>query len=408
MSLALRIGVSLIVVLLASGVASYVERRASWAFGLSRSSRRALASVVALGIVAALVSRALGSEHAQLALALGMFGGATLLGLVISSVFLLPVDIAQLAARKLARARGRAPASSAPAVERQSEPAPDAPSMPERRAFLARAAAGGAITLGMGSAFYGTLFGRHDYSVETVPIRLAKLPRALDGLSIVQLSDIHVGTFVGERELAAALELVGRARPDLVVLTGDLIDHEIQYAPMLARFTRALKSCTRYGVFAVPGNHDHYAGAATVMRMLGEAGTEVLLNRHVRIGDERASIVLAGVDDVAGPRFGSAGPELSQAFAGAPDDLPRVLLSHNPVFFPRSRRHADLTLSGHTHGGQITLFVNPAKLVLRHGLVRGHYAVGDSQLYVNRGFGTAGPPARIGSPPEITKLVLTT
>jgi uncharacterized protein len=97
---------------------------------------------------------------------------------------------------------------------------------------------------------------------------------------------------------------------------------------------------------------------------------------------------------------------LSHAFAAAPPDLARVLLSHNPAFFPTSRTHADLTLSGHTHGGQVTLFINPAELVLRHGLVRGHYTVEGSQLYVNRGFGTAGPPARIGSPPEITRLVL--
>jgi uncharacterized protein len=83
-----------------------------------------------------------------------------------------------------------------------------------------------------------------------------------------------------------------------------------------------------------------------------------------------------------------------------------VLLSHNPAYFPRSHGQADLTLSGHTHGGQITMFINPAKLVLRHGLVRGHYAFDSSQLYVNRGFGTAGPPARIGSAPEITRLVL--
>ncbi|HEX6241955.1 MAG TPA: hypothetical protein VFZ61_13695 [Polyangiales bacterium] len=85
-----------------------------------------------------------------------------------------------------------------------------------------------------------------------------------------------------------------------------------------------------------------------------------------------------------------------------------MLLSHNPGYFPISRTHADLTLSGHTHGGQITLFINPAELLLQHGLVRGHYLRGDSQIYVNRGFGTAGPPTRVGSRPEITKLVLTT
>jgi len=402
-----------IVLLVASVVAVYVERRAAWAFALSRIQRRVLGSVVALGFLAALVSRALGPEDAHLALPLGMFGGTMLLGVVISFAFLLPLELVQLVARGVSKLRARtrtAPVSddATTATAPGSEPARDAPVMPERRAFLARAAAGGAVTLGMGSAVYGTLLGRHDYTVDTVPIRLAKLPKALDGLTIVQLSDIHVGTFVGERELGAALELVARAKPDLVVMTGDLIDHEIHYAPVLARFARALQSRSRYGVYAIPGNHDHYTGASEVMRFLREAGTEVLLNRHVRIGDERgASIVLAGLDDVAGPRFGSAGPELARAFGNAPDDVARVLLSHNPAFFEEAHRHADLTLSGHTHGGQITLFVNPAKLVLRHGLVRGHYTVDGSQLYVNRGFGTAGPPVRVGSPPEITRLVLT-
>jgi uncharacterized protein len=100
------------------------------------------------------------------------------------------------------------------------------------------------------------------------------------------------------------------------------------------------------------------------------------------------------------------GPDLTRAFAGATPDLARVLLSHNPSYFPIAKGAADLVLSGHTHGGQITLFVNPAELVLQHGYIRGLYQHGESQIYVNRGFGTAGPPARVGSPPEITRLTL--
>ena len=131
----------------------------------------------------------------------------------------------------------------------------------------------------------------------------------------------------------------------------------------------------------------------------------MLTNRHVQVGEGKDSFVLAGLDDVVGN--GARGPNLARTFAGAPPDLARVLLSHNPGYYPTSHAFADLTLSGHTHGGQITVFINPAELVLRHGLVRGHYFRGESQLYVNRGFGTAGPPTRVGSPPEITALVLT-
>jgi predicted MPP superfamily phosphohydrolase len=278
---------------------------------------------------------------------------------------------------------------------------------PARRDFLAQAAVGGAVSIGMGAASYGALLGRTDYTLETVPIALSKLPRALDGFSIVQLSDLHVGLYVGEPEFRRALELVERARPDIVVLTGDLVDHDPRYAPVLGSFVRSLRERARRGVFAIPGNHDYYAGVTQVLTSLREAGAEVLLNRHVLLGDHAARFALGGFDDVVGPRFGAHGPRPNQTFGGVPDELARVVLSHNPSYFPSGHGAADLTLSGHTHGGQITLFINPAELVLRHGFVRGHYLHAGSQLYVNRGFGTAGPPARVGSPPEITKLVLT-
>lgn len=392
----------------ASLLAWYVGRRTVWAFSLPRHAQRVIGVIFVAGILAALIARTLGPGPTELAAFLGAVGGTVVLGIVISAVMLVPTELLRLGLQLTAR---RSPPAAPQGSERE-EPAATpavsiAPPLPGRRAFIAQAAAGTAVTFGMSASAYGTLFGRHDYQVETVPIRLAKLPKALDGLTIVQLSDIHVGTFVREAELSAARALVRDAKADLVVMTGDLLDHDPNFAPLLARFARSIAESTRYGVFAVPGNHDHYAGAATVLRMLREAGTEVLLNRHLRIGDKGGALALGGVDDVAGPNFGSVGPDPRRAFQGASPELARVLLSHNPAFFRTAREHADLTLSGHTHGGQITLFINPAELVLRHGLVRGHYDVDGSQLYVNRGFGTAGPPSRIGSPPEVTRLVLT-
>jgi len=217
-----------------------------------------------------------------------------------------------------------------------------------------------------------------------------------------------VGTFIGDYEFSQGLALVRRAGPDLIVLTGDLIDHDLRHLPALGRFARALASHARFGLYAVPGNHDHYVGAEHVEATLRAASVQLLVNRHVRIGDGSAGFVLAGLDDVMGGPLAGRGPDLAQAFAGARDEDARVLLSHNPGYFPTSQSFADLTLSGHTHGGQITLFINPAELVLGHGLVRGHYLRGASQLYVNRGFGTSGPPTRVGSPPEVTRLILTT
>ncbi len=378
-----RIALSILLMLAFSGaLAWYLVARATWAFSLARWQRYLLAGLFMAGLLALTVSRSIGAEHQALAAALGKFGGAVVLATVISSVLMLPIDLTRLLARKAM------------------------PTQPARRAFLAQAATGGAIAIGGGAALYGTLFGRRDYTLETVPIVLSKLPRALDGFTIVQLSDLHVGTFISERELAAALSLVRDAKPDLIVLTGDLLDHDPAYAPKLARFARSLTGLARYGVHAIPGNHDYYAGVDATLRALDEAGVEVLLNRHLTVGNAGGQFLLAGVDDVRAPMYGGPGPRPALAFSGSDPELARVLLSHNPADFEQSHTFADLVLSGHTHGGQITMFVNPARLVLTHGLVRGHYRKDGTQLYVNRGFGTAGPPARIGSPPEVTKLVL--
>ncbi|HEX5660088.1 MAG TPA: metallophosphoesterase [Polyangiales bacterium] len=360
----------------------YVWWRASSSFQLTRPARWLLAITLVVGMASSLAARELGIEDQALAQWLGAFGGAVIIGVLLSAALSLPAELV----RGLVRV-------ATPNVE--------------RRAFLQRVASGSAIAIGGGAAVYGTLFGRHDYTIETVPVPLAKLPRALDGFTIVQLSDLHVGTFIGERELAAALALVREAKPDLIVLTGDLLDHDPAYAPMLGRFARSLAPIARHGTFAVPGNHDYYGGIDEVLAALARGGAQVLRDRHTVIGDAGGRFVLGGVDDAASIHYGRQGPRPEQAFAGADPELARVLLSHNPITFPKVRPFADLTLSGHTHGGQISLFVNPASLVLEHGRIRGLYRADDAQLYVNRGFGTAGPPTRVGSPPEVTRLVLT-
>ncbi|MFT3924338.1 MAG: metallophosphoesterase [Myxococcales bacterium] len=388
----------------------HLHRRIREAFHPPAWVSRLVAIAFGAGIVMTMVSRFL-SGAPELARPMGSAGGAIVLGILISSVLLLPYEtfvmIAGVVQRRLA-GRGAEPAQvQASAQPPDLTPPSRVPATSARRDFLKQAAVGSATSVGMGAALYGALIGRHDFTLETVPVRLAKLPRSLDGLSIVQLSDIHVGLFVGDPEFRRALELVQQAKPDIIVLTGDLLDHDARFAPVLGRFVRALRDRAPRGLFAIPGNHDYYAGVEPVEAALRGAGAEVLKNRHVVWGDAGGRLVLAGLDDVMAPDFGGAGPRLDQAFHGAPPDLARVLLSHNPSYFQESHGAADLTLSGHTHGGQITLFINPAQLVLRHGYVRGHYSHGESQLYVNRGFGTAGPPARVGSAPEVTKIVLT-
>jgi predicted MPP superfamily phosphohydrolase len=265
-----------------------------------------------------------------------------------------------------------------------------------------RGALASAAAVGGGSSLYGAVLGRHDYEVETVPIRIPDLPRTLDGFTIVQLSDIHFGTYVREPELRAAVDLVRSARPALVVITGDLVDHDPRYAWMVGELTARLVPLAREGVAAIPGNHDYYAGVEDVVGALRRGGARVLRNDARLVGDRGGAFALLGVDDVW-----ADAADVDRAITQAPPDAPRVLLCHNPVYFPEAAGKVALQLSGHTHGGQVNIGVRLADYVLPFGYVAGRYDRDGSVLYVNRGFGTAGPPARVGSPPEVTRIVLT-
>ena len=273
--------------------------------------------------------------------------------------------------------------------------------------------------MGAGSAAYGALFGRTDYEIEEVPIKLERLPAALDGFVITQLSDIHVGMYTGAPELSSAVELTRATRPDLIVLTGDLIDNDDRHAPTLGAWVRRLGGIAP--VVAVAGNHDYYSGIAKTLDAVRRAGATVLLNEGValrdgrlgsrepiRVGEVHPHLSLLGVDDVWAGRYGGPGPDLPRAAATSNPDAARLLLCHNPSSFDSFAPDIDLQLSGHTHGGQVNLGIRPADYVLPHGYVAGHYRFGRAQLYVNRGFGTVGPPARLGAAPEVTKVVLTT
>lgn len=411
-------------------IAVYVHRRVTRTFGVGRSGRIALLIALLAAIVLPFAVRFAGGALGDaMSSSVAMLGFGVGLALLITAGFLLPFDLARWLARRIHRARraiAADPALAEPAlasdagIASDAAPEPGIPSgaapeteiapMLTRRELLSRSYVGLALGTGAAAAVYSLTLGRHDYVVEQVPIALRNLPRALDGYTIAQLSDVHVGLFVGERELDAAVELVRSARPDLIVMTGDLIDHDPRFLPMLGRFTRRLAELgVRDGVVAIPGNHDYYTGIDDVLATLRAAGAGVLRNDARVIGDRGGSFALLGVDDVWAPRNGfGPGADLDAALAQVPRDLARVLLCHNPEYFPEAAPRVDLQLSGHTHGGQVNFIVRPADLVLRHGYIRGHYVRGESQIYVNRGFGTAGPPARLGSAPEVSRIVLTT
>ena len=411
-----------VVVLGVVGAANYnVLRWANRAFSLSPRAHRALA-VVLYGSLAIMTLGRVLDRVAPSAVFRALLGVAYAveLAVLISTVLLLFVDLGLLGARfvrgvKAWRARRDGErreddAKPTPAVE------PDPATVVPRRAVLAQAVAGSVFLVGGSSSLYGSLVGRHDYTIEELGVRLPGLSKALDGFSIVQLSDVHIGSFVDEAELEAGFELVRRAKPDLVVLTGDLIDHDARFAEKLGRFVRRLVPLAREGVAAITGNHDYYTGVEPTVAALRSAGADVLRNEGRVVGGDRG-FALLGVDDVSAKRFDPAagGPNLESAVRSLPKidgrhaarDLPRVLLCHNPSYFERSAGKVELQLSGHTHGGQVNLVVRPGELFMKNGWIAGLYERSGSRLYINRGFGTAGPPARVGAPPEITRVVLT-
>ncbi len=306
----------------------------------------------------------------------------------------LPIAATRVGAWALARAVPRAPDVPAPGENR-------APGMTRRQ--LAEAAGGAALVGATGSALaWGAVRGRHAFELCEVPVRIAGLPRALDGYVIAQISDIHTGVYVGERELDEGLALVRKARADLIVVTGDIVDFDERYAPLVARKLGDLPA--RDGVKAILGNHDYYADAFAVASSLRAAGVDLMIDegRVVRAAD--GGFALLGVDDLRAEQHGRPGPQLERAIAMVPPELPRILLSHQPRTVDRWAGRVALQLSGHTHGGQINPGFQPMTLFARY--VAGCYSVGGTTLYVNRGFGTVGPPSRVGAPPEVTRIVL--
>ena len=453
----------LVILALTAATSVYVFRRLAKVLGLGVRGRRGLAATLVAAPLAIVVGRALEPLlPAGVSFVLGAAGQTVILGVLISTVLLGVVDLV-FGGLRLVRGWGssgpdavevRAPAAQAAssagvgavammgtmtgtmtgtvegaatvasafelagatprpsAVEVSHETAHETagelvgPRQLGRRELVRRAATGAALSVGFGSAFYGALYGRHDYEVVEVPIPIAGLSPRLDGYRIVQISDIHFGVYVGDEELRSALEMARRARPDVIVLTGDLLDHDLSYAPWLGRLVRGLGEVgARDGVVVIPGNHDYYAGVEEVLGTASRAGARVLRNTGFTIGDARDRFGLVGVDDVWARRNGhSEGPDLARALSDVTDDMPVVLLCHNPVFFEDARGKVALQLSGHTHGGQVNLGIHPAELVLPY--VEGLYVENGSHLWVNRGFGTAGPPARVGAPPEVTLVVL--
>jgi predicted MPP superfamily phosphohydrolase len=237
-------------------------------------------------------------------------------------------------------------------------------------------------------------------SLERVNIDLERLPKNLDGFKIIHLSDIHHSPFTNIEHIKRAVKIANRLKPDMFVLTGDYVSHETQYIAPVAKVLGKLRS--EFGTYACLGNHDHWTDAASVTRHFREEGINVLINEGFRFEGRGGSFWLAGVDD---HMVGLT--DVPAALKGSYPDEMKLLLAHNPIIFRKAvRAGVDLTLSGHTHGGQVKIRDDEKRILPRRRLSSGLHRRKSSQIYITRGIGTVVLPVRYQCPPEISLLTM--
>jgi predicted MPP superfamily phosphohydrolase len=323
--------------------------------------------------------------------------------------------------RRIARrvlARKQVKAAAAPAVRETMELVAD----PGRRHFFkaATAAAGAAPFLG---AMYGFAAERLNYQVRCVEIPIANLPDALDGMKIAQLSDIHLSGYISRDDVRRAVDMANDLSPDLSVVTGDFITGASD--PLEACIAEIRNLAAPLGIYGCNGNHEIYAKAEDAAeRLFTQAGMKLLREENALIHFRGAQLNLIGVDY---QRERGPGGVKIQTLAGVDRlvrrDMPNILLSHNPNSFNRAAELGiELSLAGHTHGGQVQVEIldhrlSPARFITDYiaglysrpmgaGTAAADSAAAKSHLYVNRGLGTVGAPVRLGVPPEITLITL--
>ncbi|MDR1855661.1 MAG: metallophosphoesterase [Desulfovibrio sp.] len=241
--------------------------------------------------------------------------------------------------------------------------------------------------------------------IHEVDVTLPGMPRALDGLRVLHASDLHISRTFPREWTAALVERINASRPDIILLTGDMVDGTIEDRARDVAPLAGLKA--RLGVYMCTGNHEYHWDWPAWKRAFEALGIVVLENAHVTIADRGTKIVVAGVADRIAKRFGLPMPDPAAALAGAPKDALRVMLAHRPqVVYDATKEGVDLQLSGHTHGGQLAVARLLVKL-MNEGFLSGVYAVGDTRLHVTNGTALwSGFPMRLLVPCRFELLTL--
>jgi len=286
---------------------------------------------------------------------------------------------------------------------------PEEVANPSRRSFFEQATVA-AGTVPFVAAFYGLVYGRLEIETSQLRVELPRLPRGFQGFRIAQLSDIHIGPFMSAAEIRHCVEMTNRLNPDLILLTGDYViwDPSTQHAVVDA--LSGLRA--PYGVLGSLGNHEMWARIEdSITRIFTTRGTRILRQENATLRASGDELNLIGVDFQTHRPMGSHHEGVVHEYLEGVEPLIRrdtanILLSHNPNTFDRAAALGiELSLAGHTHGGQVAFEfispeISPSRLVTPY--VAGWFHKPGGSLYVNRGIGTIGVPMRMGAPPEIT------
>lgn len=320
----------------------------------------------------------------------GMWFGSIILGFVLLAIkdLLRSVALVFRVAGTFLR-RLTSPKSAPMAVE-------TAPIDPGRRHFLTAA---GTATIGVIAAtpVAASLATARDYQIRRIPLAFPNLPSELEGITIAQVSDIHSGIYMSRSDMQYIFDIVNQLHPQIAVLTGDLVDTNDTEIPPLHEALKMLRADR--GAFAVLGNHDHFATGDRVAEGVRQSGVTVLRNAHQTLNVDGAKLSLIGIDDPS-PRRNFA--DVPTALNGLDSESFKVMLVHQPRLWPEAKNVGmDLTLVGHTHGGQIGmemmgLPLYPVRWVYDHPM--GHFIEDGKQLYVNVGVGMVGAPIRLVRP----------
>ena len=276
---------------------------------------------------------------------------------------------------------------------------------PGRREFVLRATNAGILILGASASGYGYHAATREPCLIDVTVPLPNLPPELEGLTMVQFTDLHVGPTIKRPFVETVVKRIQEADPRIIVCTGDLVDGPVS---LLKSELEPLKDLSApMGKYFVTGNHEYYSGVIPWLRELESLGFDVLINENRILGQKDRGILLAGVTDYTAGRMLREHRSDPLAARGTPDrEMPSILLAHQPKSIDAaSKAGFDLQISGHTHGGQYI----PGNLLARldQPFIAGRYTVDSTLLYVSRGTGYWGPPLRLGTRSEVTRFTLT-